>query len=228
MIIRVEKMISVLMSKMEIGFPMIEDEIKKYVNEKTVVTIIPWSFPVETDGNGLDEYYKNKIKEKYCNPFLKIGVKEENINYLNCYKDDLEFMKTSILNTDILVLTGGNPEMFYNKVVSIGLLNTIKNFNKVIIGSSAGAELQLSDYFITAKNNYYQQFDWYKGFGIISNSFFFDVHSLNDEKYLSQFYKIARSKQKNVYAVFNDGVIIYNRENKNIQLYGNVLLFPYK
>ncbi len=221
-------MISVLMSKMEIGFPMIKEEIIKYINKNTKVTIIPWSFPVETDSIGLDEYYKNKIKAKYFDPFLEIGVEEKNINYLNCYKDNFNFMKKSIMNSDILVLTGGNPEMFYDKVVSTGLLNTIKNFNKIIIGSSAGAELQLSDYFITAENNYYKKFDWYKGFGVIDNSFFFDVHSLNDEKYLNQFNEIAKNKQKDVYAIFNDGVIIYNRENDNVQLYGNVLLFPYK
>ena len=98
----------------------------------------------------------------------------------------------------------------------------------IIIGSSAGAELQLSDYFITAENNYYKKFDWYKGFGVIDNPFFFDVHSLNDAKYLTQFNEIAKNKQKEVYAIFNDGVIIYNRENDNVQLYGNVLLFPYK
>ncbi len=221
-------MISVLMSKMEIGFPMIKEEIIKYINKNTKVTIIPWSFPVETDSIGLDEYYKNKIKTKYFDPFLEIGVEEKNINYLNCYKDNFNFMKKSIMNSDILVLTGGNPEMFYDKVVSTGLLNTIKNFNKIIIGSSAGAELQLSDYFITAENNYYKKFDWYKGFGVIDNPFFFDVHSLNDEKYLTQFNEIAKNKQKDVYAIFNDGVIIYNRENDNVQLYGNVLLFPYK
>ena len=221
-------MISVLMSKMEIGFPMIKEEIIKYINKNTKVTIIPWSFPVETDSIGLDEYYKNKIKTKYFDPFLEIGVEEKNINYLNCYKDNFNFMKKSIMNSDILVLTGGNPEMFYDKVVSTGLLNTIKNFNKIIIGSSAGAELQLSDYFITAENNYYKKFDWYKGFGVINNPFFFDVHSLNDEKYLTQFNEIAKNKQKDVYAIFNDGVIIYNRENDNVQLYGNVLLFPYK
>lgn len=221
-------MISVLMSKMEIGFPMIKEEIIKYINKNTKVTIIPWSFPVETDSIGLDEYYKNKIKTKYFDPFLEIGVEEKNINYLNCYKDNFNFMKKSIMNSDILVLTGGNPEMFYDKVVSTGLLNTIKNFNKIIIGSSAGAELQLSDYFITAENNYYKKFDWYKGFGVIDNPFFFDVHSLNDEKYLTQFNEIAKNKQKDVYAIFNDGVIIYNRENDNVQLYGNVLLFPYR
>ena len=221
-------MISVLMSKMEIGFPMIKEEIRKYINKNTKITILPWSFPVETDGNGLDEYYKNKIKTKYFDPFLEIGVKEKNIKYLNCYKDNSDFMKKVILNTDILVLTGGNPEMFYNKVMSTGLLDIIKKFNKIIIGSSAGAELQLSDYFITAENNYYKKFDWYKGFGVIDNPFFFDVHSLNDEKYLTQFNEIAKKKQKDVYAIFNDGVIIYNRENDNVQIYGNVLLFPYK
>ena len=219
-------MFSVLMSKMELGFPLVKEKMKKYIGEDSKVVIIPWSFPVETNEEGVKQYFENKIKNKYVLPLLSIGVKENNINYLNCYSDSFDFMKKSILKSDVLVLTGGNPEMFYNKVKTIGLLEIIKEYNKIIIGSSAGAELQLADYFITAKNNYYKKFDWYKGFGVINNPFYFDVHSLNDEKYLSQFNEIAKDRNKNVYAIFDDGVIIYNRQSGKLELFGNVMTFP--
>ena len=221
-------MFSVLMSKIELGFPLVEEKMKKYIGKDSKVVIIPWSFPNETNEEGVKEYFESKIKSKYVLPLLNIGVKEKNINYLNCYSDTFNLMKKSILNSDVLVLTGGNPEMFYNKVKTTGLFEIIKEYDKIIIGSSAGAELQLEDYFITAKNNYYKKFDWYKGFGVIDNSFYFDVHSLNDEKYLSQFNKIAKEKNKNVYAIFDDGVIICNRQNGELELFGNVMTFSSK
>ena len=47
--------------------------------------------------------------------------------------------------------------MLYSKVVQeTELLYNIKYYKKLIIGFSAGAELQLKRYFITAKNNYYK------------------------------------------------------------------------
>ena len=136
-------------------------------------------------------------------------------------------MKKNIEASDVLVLTGGNPEMLCNKAKEFGLLNVIKNYNKIVIGSSAGAELQLKDYFITAKNNYYKKFDWYKGFGIIDNPFFMDVHSIEDDKYLKQFQEISQIKQKDIYAIFDSGAIIYNRKTNKVETFGKVLKFKY-
>ncbi|MBE6154879.1 MAG: hypothetical protein E7163_04845 [Firmicutes bacterium] len=219
---------SVFLSKAEIGFSIIKERLKEIVDINSKVVIIPWSFPIETDEFGVEEYYKNKIEPKYTKQLLEMGIKEKNIKYLNCYKDSLEYMKKEINSSDILVLTGGNPEMFYNKVESCGLLDTLKNYKKIIIGSSAGTELQLEDYFITAKNNYYKKFDWYKGFGIINNTFFTDVHSINDEEYLEQLKNITKNKKKDVYAIFDDGAIIYNRISNQIETYGNVIKYSYK
>lgn len=218
-------MYSVLLSKMEVGFPIIKERLKKMINSNYKVVIIPWSFALETNEVGLKKYFTTKIKSKYMTPLLELGIKKENIKYLNCYSDNQKYMKDLINESDILVLPGGNPEMFYNKVISCELLDTLKKYNKIIIGSSAGTELQLSDYFITEKNNYYKKFEWYKGFGIIDNPFFMDVHSLNDENYLKQFKNIATEKQKDVYAIFDDGAILYNRKTKEIETYGQVLKF---
>lgn len=218
-------MYSVFFSKIQIGFPIIKQRLKKIIKSNHKVVIIPWSFAIETDQNGLENYFITKIKDKYVPLLLELGIQEKNIKYLNCYSDNLKYMQDLIKNSDILVLTGGNPEMFYNKVVSCKLLDTIKKYNNIIIGSSAGAELQLKDYFITEKNNYYKKFDWYKGFGIINNPFYLDVHSINDANYLDQFRRISDDKKKTVYAIFDDGVILYNRENKKIEIYGQVLKF---
>ena len=77
-------MYSVLLSKMETGFPIIKDRLNELIKPTHKVIIIPWSFPIETDEVGLKEYFQTKIKNKYIKPLLELGVLEENIQYLNC------------------------------------------------------------------------------------------------------------------------------------------------
>ena len=52
-------MYSVLLSKIEFGFPLIKDRLKKMVNENMKVVVIPWAFPIELDYDRLvNEYFK--------------------------------------------------------------------------------------------------------------------------------------------------------------------------
>ena len=75
--------------------------------------------------------------------------------------------------------------MLYSKVTQeTEILYNIKHYKGIIIGFSAGADLQLKRYFITAKNNYYKYFAFYDGFGVLDDPFYIDVHSINNKKYL--------------------------------------------
>ena len=218
-------MYSVFFSKIDIGFPYVEERLKEIISKDSKVVIIPWSFPIEIDAPKLDEFFSGKRKNRYVDNLKNIGINENNITILNCYCDKELYMKNKIKEADILVLPGGNPEMFYNKVLSSNILDDIKNFNKIIIGASAGTELQLNNYFITAKNNYYKKFAWYKGFNVIDDPFYMDVHTSNNYRYLNKLKKVAHDTGKRVYAIYDDGVIIYNRSNNDIELFGNVKLF---
>ena len=156
-----------------------------------------------------------------------LGINQKNIKFLNCYDtNNFQNFKKYIDESDVMVLTGGNPEMLYSKVVQdTEILYNIKHYKGIVIGFSAGAELQLKRYFITAKNNYYKYFAFYDGFGILDDPFYFDVHSINNNSYLNKLKRIANDTKKNVYAIFNDGGLIYNRSNGKIEIYGNVKIF---
>lgn len=218
-------MYSIFLSRINISFSLIENRLKEITKKTDRVVIIPWAFATEINAESLDKYFSGPKKDKYVNSLLKLGIDESNITILNCYRDNDEYMKEQIKNSDILVLPGGNPEMFYNKVLEHNLVDTIKNYKKIVLGESAGTELQLNNYFITAKNNYYKKFAWYKGFGIINDPFYLDVHSSNNYRYLSKLNKTAIEKNKPIYAIYDDGAIIYNRNTKNIELYGNIKMF---
>lgn len=218
-------MYNILCSKIE-SLPNYKDSFSKFINKNQKVTIIPWSFAVEL--SDLDEFFEKNGKRylKYINALEKIGINKENIEILDCYKDSKDIIKKKINNSDILVFTGGNPEMFYSKVVQdTECLYEIKHFKGIIIGSSAGACLQFRRYFITKKNNYYKYFAFYDGFGVLNDPFYIDVHSINNNLYLDKLQKVSNDKKKKVFAIFDDGCLVYNRETNELECLGKVI--PY-
>ena len=222
-------MYSVLISKIVPGIKLVNDDLKKLVKRNSKAVILPWAFPVELDAYKLEnEYFKEGSEKynKYVNPLINLGLSKNNIFIGNCYKDSKELLKKKIQESDILILPGGNPEMFFSKVVQeLELLYDIKYYKGIIIGESAGCVLHQKRYFITAKNNYYKYFAFYDGFGIINDPFYMDVHSINNHLYLNKLQKIANKTKKTVYAIYDNGAILLNRENNNIILYGNVKVY---
>lgn len=226
-------MYSILLSEYEKGMELVEKKLIKIVNSEQKAVIISWTFPTEINKKTFDEEWfpkDGRRYNKYVGSLLKLGIKEENISVLNCYdKENFKNFKKIIDDSDILVITGGNPEMLYSKVTQeTEILYNIKHYKGTIIGFSAGADLQLKRYFITAKNNYYKYFAFYDGFGVLNDPFYIDVHSIKNKRYLDKLQKIANDKKKNVYAIFNDGAIIYNRDSNETELFGNVLTFEPK
>ena len=221
-------MYSILMSKFSEGFSQIKNELAKMINANAHVVIIPWSFAVEIETKNINDFFNGIRKDNYLNALFELGVKNNNIKVLDCYNDSKEYMIESIKKSNVLVLIGGNPEMLYRKVCESGILETLKNYNGVIIGSSAGAEVQLKKYFITKKNNYYKKFEWYDGFGIIDNDFYFDVHSINKGRYLPSLKEKSKETKKDIYCLFDTGSIIYNRSTKKIDCYGDFVRFEGK
>ena len=219
-------MYSIFFSRIEIGMDLVKDRLKKEISVNSKVAIFPWAFPVEIDAEKLkNEFFKKGERRynRYINELKKLGIAEENMIICNCYSDSSEKLKKILKEVDIIVLPGGNPEMFFKKVVQdTEILYDIKHFKGMIIGESAGTELQLKRYFITAKNNFYKYFSFYDGFGVIDDPFYMDVHSINNKLYLNKLQKTSNQTKKDVYAIFDDGVIIYNRKTSKIELFGNV------
>lgn len=226
-------MYSVLLSEYEKGMQLVDSKLRKIIKGDEKVVIIAWTFPVEIDKQSFEEEWfpKNGRRyNKYVGSLLNLGIKEKNIIVLNCYdKENFKNFKRIIYASDILVITGGNPEMLYSKVTQeTEILYNIKHYKGIIIGFSAGADLQLKRYFITAKNNYYKYFAFYDGFGVLDDPFYLDVHSINNKRYLDKLQKVSNEKKKNVYAIFDDGAMIYDRVSNNLELFGNVLTFEPK
>ena len=206
---------SVFFSRIEIGMDIAFTKIKSILPKNPKVVILPWTFPTELDANLLDnDFFKKGERRynKYVNELKKLGINEENIKVLNCYSDSKEKIKKTLKESNVLLLPGGNPEMLFDKVVhKTEILYEIKYYKGLIIGESAGTELQ-----------------FYDGFGVIDDPFYMDVHSINNKNYLNKLKKVSNETGKDVYGIFDDGVLIYDRTSKEVFKYGNVIKFTPK
>ncbi len=220
-------MYSVLVSKIDKSFDLYRSFLRKYINQNSKIVIMPWAFPFEIDSVRFNnDYFKvgEKRYNKYVNPLKELGVIESNIMVLDCYSN-VDFEKY-INTSDLLVIPGGNPEMLFSKIIhDTKLLYVLKNYKGIILGESAGAEILLKRYFITAKNNFYKYFAFYDGVGIIDDQFYFDVHTVNNKMYLNKLQRLSNEKGKIVYGIHDDGALIFNRNNNEVDILGNVKVF---
>ena len=219
-------MYSIFCSKFDKVFEKLKDDLKIIIKPNMKVVIFPWTFPVELNSEKImNDFFKKGERRynKYIPKLLELGISAKNILIADCYGMDSKKIKSLIKSSDILLFIGGNPEMLFNKVVHKSeCLYDIKHYKGIIIGESAGALLQQERYFITAKNNFYKYFAFYDGFGVIDDPFYIDVHSINNKLYKDKLRNVSKITNKSIYMIYDDGAIIYNRENKNIKEIGRV------
>lgn len=202
-------------------------EVKKYIHDSDRVLIIPFSFgdKIKNDEDFQKAY--NKINGKYYKdvimPFLHYGVKEENIDWINYFIDTKEDAKSKLNNSDIVFFTGGLPDKMMHRINEFDIAHDLENFQGTIIGSSAGAMIQLADYHITPDDDY-DAFSYNKGLNII-NDFGIEVHYEGSEVQKQYIAKVIKEKNKMVYGIKNSGGIIVDKKTTTVTLLGDVDIF---
>lgn len=202
-----------------------KDIVSKYIKSNDKVLIIPFSFgeKIGSDNEWQDAYSKNngKYYESVVTPFLSYGIKEENINWINYFKDTKENAKNKIRNSNIIFFTGGFPDKMMLRLMEFKFIDDIENFAGVIIGSSAGAMIQISEFHITPDKDY-SIFTYNTGLNFIKD-FDIEVHYEGTEIQNKSIYKVLEEKRKKVYAITNTGGIII--DNEKITLIGDTKTF---
>ncbi len=197
----------------------------KYINTDEKVLIIPFSFgdEISSDKDWQNSYSKNngKYYESVVTPFVNYGIKEENINWINYFKDTKENAKVKIRNSNIIFLTGGLPDKMMSRLIEFDLIDDIESFTGVIIGSSAGAMVQILEYHITPDDDY-PAFSYNTGLNMINN-FDIEVHYEGTEVQNKYIKKVLEEKKDKVYAITNNGGVIV--DNKKIILLGDTQIF---
>ncbi|SHH97912.1 Peptidase family S51 [Clostridium collagenovorans DSM 3089] len=199
--------------------------VKKYINATAKVLIIPFSFgdKISNDKEWHNSYSKNKGKyyEEIVTPFISYGIKEEDIEWINYFKDTKENAKDKVRNSDIIFFTGGLPDKMVTRLSQFDLIDDIEGFTGVIIGSSAGAMIQIAEYHITQDADY-NEFSYNAGLNMIKD-FDIEVHYEGTEVQKESINKVLEDKKDKIYAITNSGGVIF--DNKKVTLLGDIETF---
>lgn len=218
-------MINMLFSEYNFHESWAKDIVGKYIDSSDRILIIPFSFneKISSDDKWQKSYSKSngKYYESIVIPFKNYGIKEGNINWINYFRDRKEDAKVKIRNSDIIFLTGGLPDKMMSRLVEFNLIEDIESFRGIIIGSSAGAMVQVSEYHITPDADY-EAFSYNSGLNIINN-FDIEVHYEGTELENKYIKKVLEEKKDKIYAITNSGGIVV--DNGNIILLGNTITF---
>lgn len=154
--------------------------------------------------------------------FFSFGLKENQVHWVNYFKDSPDQIRQTIMNSSVLLLTGGAPDLMMKRIRKLKLLKTLRTYQGLIIGYSAGAMVQLADYHITPDEDY-PDFSWQKGIGWRSD---FDVevhyhHSRIQKAGMNQAFK---DKGLPVFAIEEQGGMIVD-ENGQQHFFGKVERF---
>lgn len=99
-------MVNMLFSSYDFHESWAKDIVSKYINSNDKVLMIPFSFGenICSDNDWQNAYSNNngRYYESIVVPFLNYGIKEENINWINYFKDTEENAKVKIKNANII------------------------------------------------------------------------------------------------------------------------------
>ena len=200
------------------------DDLKEYFNEKTRVCVIAFSYYDDWvyDNESWEKVFGKGIGNCYfetVDSFKPFGVKEENIVFVNYFKDTKESAKEKVKSADVLYFTGGLPDRMMDRIQDFGLEDVIMAHKGIVMGYSAGAVIQLKEYHLYPDGDY-TDFGYYKGLPMLDD-FYLEVHYRGLEVQNESIKKCLKEREKTVY-VTNDksgGIVV---ENGEIRIIGKV------
>lgn len=220
-------MINILLEGYDINADWLYDDLKKYILPNDSVAVVAFSFRDREVKNSKDwNLLYSKEKGIYYNGivggFTAYGISENNITFLNYFEDTKESAKQKIEKADILYFTGGRPDRMMDRIKEFNLVDVLRNFNRIVMGYSAGAVIQLSEYHLSPDKDY-KEFKYYNGLAYLDD-FYLEVHYKNTKVQNKAIHRVLAEKGKTVYATaFMSGAVIV--DNGNIKLLGDVKTF---
>lgn len=185
-----------------------------YIKADMSVTILPFSFADdEITAANWQHFYgaKGHFYSGLTAPFNAFGIPNSSINLINYFTADFSNLSCQLLNADIIFLTGGLPDKTMERLKKLAIVDILEQFSGLLIGSSAGAMVQLKNYHITPDADY-DDFSYQKGLNLITD-FAIEVHFENT---LTQQASIRRVLTETeiplLYAIEDQGGLIVNQQ----------------
>lgn len=220
-------MINILLEGYEINAHWLYDDLKKYILPNQSIAVIAFSFRENEVKNSKDwDSLYSKEKGIYYNGivdgFTAYGISEDNITFVNYFKDTKESAIQKIEKADILYFTGGRPDRMMDRIKEFDLADVLRKHKGIVMGYSAGAVIQLSEYHLSPDKDY-KEFQYYDGLGYLDD-FYLEVHYEETAVQNEAIQRVIAEHCKTVYAtVLQSGAILV--DNGNLKLLGDVKIF---
>ena len=172
-------MINVLLNYYNFDGDWAKETLRPHITGKKTL-IIPLAFRENQawDNDSWQTVYGTQ-GEKYDNimhAFAEFNIAPQDIQWLNYFDGSVDPL-SQIANAEMLFFAGGMPEKALKRMDDLNITNAVKNFNGVVMGASAGAMLQLSNYHITPDEDY-DSYSLWQGLGLVKG-IDLEVHFLN-------------------------------------------------
>ena len=220
-------MINILLEGYDIDAPWLYRELKNYIKPEFSVAVLAFSFR-DSRVRSLDDWNALYGKEsgKYyggiVGGFTAYGIPEEKICFVNYFKDNSESAIRKIRQADILYLPGGLPDKMMERIKAVGLHDILRKHKGIVMGYSAGAVIQLSEYHLSPDDDY-PEFQYYEGLSYL-NDFYLEVHYEGMDIQKASIQRVISERGKPVYAThLQSGAIVV--DNGKIKLIGDAEVF---
>ena len=219
-------MVNLLLSLYNFDEDWCYEALRYIIKEKHKVLIIPFSYADAWLKNEYDwdKAFNNQDGTHYgeiVSPFLVYGIEEENIRWINQFIDSLDSMKKKIKESDIIFFTGGYPDKMMDKFKRYDIVDELEKFNGIVIGSSAGAMVQIKEFHITPDPDY-KEASYCNGLNMIKD-FDIEVHFENTEVQNISILRAISEKKKPIYSITNNGAILV--VDKEVYILGDAQLW---
>ncbi|RDY27107.1 peptidase S51 [Romboutsia weinsteinii] len=204
-------MVNILLSLYNFDSDWCYDTLKDIIKSNYKVLIAPLSYHEEWLKDNYDWYntfnpnngshYKDIVS-----PFLSYGITEDNIYWINQFEDSREIILDKIESSDIIFFTGGYPDKMMDRFINYGLVKALENYKGIMIGSSAGAMVQIADYHISQDHDY-DEFSYNKGLNIIKD-FDIEVHYEDSIIQNESIRRCIKERGKPIYSIENEGAVL--------------------
>ena len=212
-------MINVLLSSYDIHEPWAKETIEPLLHKNMKVLYIPFSFDQsDMKNHETFEQRRQMHEEGIFRPFHYYGI--DDIDFIDYFYDNHETAIDKIQKSDIIFLTGGFPDQYLARLNEFKISDTIKNSDKIIIGASAGAMIQLDNYHITPDDDY-PTYQYQDGLGLVSG-FEIEVHYCHSDIQEAGLKRVIKEKHLPTYTIPNDGGLLI--KDQQMETFGTAAL----
>ena len=201
-----------------------KEELREYFSEDSHVAVVAFSFYDDYvyDAASWEKVYGRGLGNCYfetVDALSAFGVSKENITFINYFTDTHESARDKIKNANVVYFTGGLPDRMMDRIKEFNLLDTLREFDGIAVGYSAGAVIQLGEYHLYPDGDY-NDFGYYKGLGHI-NDFYLEVHYEFKPEQNESIRRVLAERNLPVYVTHTrrGGVVV---DNGRIKIIGKV------